>query len=52
MPQMTEQQAQSLYDKICEVEQGYPTDHAQVDRMREQKEELLRKFPDIKRRFE
>ncbi len=42
------QQAQLLYNKICEIEKTYPEGHNQIEKIREQKQDLIARFPAIK----
>jgi hypothetical protein len=37
-----------LYDKICEIEKTYPDGHNQIEKIREQKQDLIARFPAIK----
>ena len=46
--QMTLQQAQLLFDKICEIEKTYPAGHNQIEKFWQQKQDLIARYPAIK----
>lgn len=46
--QMTLQQAQLLYNQICEIEKSYPAGHNQIEKFRQQKQDLIARYPAIK----